>query len=72
MTKVEKINNLKSNLKDLEVKLKNTLLEQGEACGSGCDWHDNNAYDLATSLAQTYQSMISEIKKEIKEIQNSK
>ena len=39
--------------------------EQGEACGDACDWHDNNAYDLAMSLANTYQALVDDLKKEI-------
>lgn len=66
MTKTEKLEQLKEKLKVAEQKLEKAMKEQGEACGDACDWHDNNAYDLARSLTDTYQIMVDEIKKEIK------
>ena len=65
MTKKGKIDLLKAQLVVAEAKLSKAMEEQGEACGDACDWHDNNAYDLAMSLANTYQALVDDLKREI-------
>jgi hypothetical protein len=72
MTNEEKLTQLKERLIVAEAKLTKAMKEQGEACGDSCDWHDNNAYDLAVSLTNTYQVFVDEIKKEIRDLQRSK
>ncbi len=59
---------LEEQLKRAQTKLEQAMKEQGEACGENCDWHDNNAYDLAVSLTETYQSLVDSIKKQIKDL----
>lgn len=63
---------LKEKLAIAEAKLVKVMREQGEACGDACDWHDNNAYDLAMSLTNTYQVFVDDLKKEIWDLQKSK
>jgi len=65
MTKKGKTDLLKAQLVVAEAKLSKVMEEQGEACGDACDWHDNNAYDLAMSLANTYQALVDDLKREI-------
>lgn len=57
---------LEDQLEKAQAKLEQAMKEQGEACGDGCDWHDNSAYDLAVSLTETYQAMVDSIKKEMR------
>ncbi len=62
----EKRKKLEEQLTKAKSKLEQAMKEQGEACGDSCDWHDNNAYDLAVSLTDTYSAMVEGLKKEIK------
>ena len=64
MTKKE----LQDKLAVAEERLRKAMLEQGEACGDACDWHDNNAYDLATSLTNTYQEIVNDLKSQLKKM----
>ena len=59
---------MEEQLKRAQLKLDQAMKEQGEACGENCDWHDNNAYDLAVSLTETYQALVDSLKKQIKEL----
>ncbi|HCQ31400.1 TPA: hypothetical protein DIU27_03410 [Candidatus Collierbacteria bacterium] len=63
---------LEEQLKRAQARLDQAMKEQGEACGENCDWHDNNAYDLATSLTDTYQALVDSIEKQIKELKEHK
>jgi len=64
----EKRKKLEEQLAKAKAKLEQAMKEQGEACGSSCDWHDNNAYDLAVSLTDTYSAMVESLKKELREL----
>jgi len=59
---------LEEQLKKAQTKLEQAMKEQGEACGENCDWHDNNAYDLAISLTETYQALVDSIEKQIRDL----
>jgi hypothetical protein len=62
---------LEDQLVKMQAKLEQAMKEQGEACGESCDWHDNNAYDLAVGLTDTYQSMVDSLKNQLKDLAKS-
>lgn len=66
--KMVKMSLLEEQLAKAKAKLNQAMLEQGEACGDSCDWHDNNAYDLAVSLSDSYQALVDSLEKQIKEV----
>lgn len=53
---------LNNELKVAEAKLKEMLMETGDAAGEKCDWHDNAAYDQACRDAELAQTRVQDIK----------
>lgn len=72
LTRTQKLKQLKTRLKDLEnVKLKDALAKYGEAYqSSGAAWNENAAWELADEEVSVLRAMVSEIKKEIREIEH--
>lgn len=64
----EKRKMLEEQLAKAQAKLEQAMKEQGEACGDSCDWHDNNAYDLAVSLTNTYSEIVEDLKKQLRDL----
>ena len=72
ITKVQKIKQLRTKLKELEeIKLKEALAKYGEAYQeSGAAWQENAAWELADEEVSVIRAMISEVKTEIKNLEH--
>lgn len=70
VSKAQKLKQLKTKLHDLEeVKLKEKLTKYGEAYqDSGGAWQESASWELADEEISVFRAMITEIKKEIKEL----
>lgn len=44
----------------------------GEAAGTNSDWHDNAGYDYACAQFELYQSLVSQLKQELRALQQPK
>ena len=71
ISKAQKIKQLKTKLNELEdVKLKDALAKYGEAYqDSGGAWQENAAWELADEEISVLRAMITEVKKEIKDLE---
>ena len=71
-TKTQKLIQLKKRLAELEdVKLREALSRYGEAYQeSGGNWNENAAWELADEEVSVLRAMITEIKKEIHDLEH--
>lgn len=71
LSKAQKLKQLKTKLRELEeVKLKDALAKYGEAYQqSAGSWQENAAWELADEEISVLRAMITEVKKEIKELE---
>lgn len=71
-TKAYKLKALRKKLKELEeVKLREALAKYGEAYQeSGSGWHESAAWELADEEVSVMRAMITEIKKEIHDLEH--
>ena len=71
-TKGQKLKELRKRLKELEgVKLKEALARYGEAYQESANWNENAAWELADEEVSVLRAMVTEIKTEIRSIENS-
>ena len=70
--KTQKLKQLKKRLSELEdVKLREALARYGEAYQeSGGNWNENAAWELADEEVSVLRAMITEIKKEIHDLEH--
>lgn len=71
-TKAQKLKDLRKRLHELEdVKLKDALAKYGDAFQeSGAAWHENAAWELADEEVSVLRAMVTEIKKEIRNLEH--
>ena len=71
-TKAQKIKYLRTRLHELEqVKLKDALAKYGDAFQeSGAAWNENAAWELADEEVSVLRAMVSEVKKEIRNLEH--
>ncbi len=71
-TKTQKLRELKKRLRELEdVKLKEALARYGEAYQESANWNENAAWELADEEVSVLRAMVTELKSEIRSIENS-
>ena len=71
-TRAQKLKELKNRLKELEnVKLREALNKYGQAYQeSGSAWNENAAWELADEEVSVLRAMVTEIKKEIRNLEH--
>ena len=70
-TKAQRLRDLKKKLKDLEeIKLKEALARYGEAYQDSANPGENAAWELADEEVSVLRAMVTEIKKEIRNIEH--
>lgn len=70
-TRAQRLRELKKKLKDLEeIKLKEALARYGEAYQDSANPGENAAWELADEEVSVLRAMVTEIKKEIRNIEH--
>lgn len=70
-TKAQRLRELKKKLKDLEeIKLKEALARYGEAYQDSANPGENAAWELADEEVSVLRAMVTEIKREIRNIEH--